>query len=77
MKAWIFSPNDNNVCQFMTPNLPEPKLLAQIHPGLVGALAFIFSKTDISAIGAIKGPPGSTFGALGPLRALLVLHWDP
>ena len=33
MTAWIFSPNDNNCCQFMTPNLPKPMYLAQIDPG--------------------------------------------
>ena len=51
--------------------------LAQVHPGLVGALAFYFPKTDIWALGALKGPPSSTFGPLGPLRALLVLHLGP
>ena len=44
MTAWIFSPNDNNFCQFMTPNLPKPMFLAQIHLGLVGALAFYISQ---------------------------------
>ena len=32
----------------------------------------IFPKTDIWALGALKGPPASTFGPLGPLRAHLV-----
>ena len=44
MKVFIFSPDGKNFCQFMTPNVPKPMFLAQIHPGLVGALAFYFSK---------------------------------
>ena len=44
MTAWIFSPNDNNFCQFMTPNLLKPMFLAQVHTGLLGALAFYISK---------------------------------
>ena len=44
MTAWMFSPNVNNFCQFMTPNLPKTRFLTQIHPGLVVALAFYVSK---------------------------------
>ena len=40
----IFSPDGKNFCQFMTPNVPKPMFFTQIHPGLVGALAFYFSK---------------------------------
>ena len=39
MSAWIFSPDDNNFCQFMTSHFPDPIFLAQIHLGLVGSLA--------------------------------------
>ena len=67
MKVSIFSPDGKNFCQFMTPNVPKPMFLAQFHPGLVGRWLFIFPKTDIWALGALKGPPGSTFGPLGPL----------
>ena len=44
MTAWTFSPDDKNFCHFMTPNLPKPMFLAQIHPGLMGALAFYICK---------------------------------
>ena len=40
----IFSPDGKNFCQFMAPDFPKPMFLAQIHPGLLGALAFYFSK---------------------------------
>ena len=43
----IFSPDGKNFYQFMTPNVPKPMFLAPFHPGLVGALAFIFPKSDI------------------------------
>ena len=56
----------------MTPTIPKPMFLAQIHPGLVGTLAFYFSKNRHLGPWALKGPPASTFGPLGPLRAHLV-----
>ena len=59
----------------MTPHFPKPMFLAQVHLGPMGALAFIFPQTDIWALRGFKGPPGFTFGPLGPLRALLVLNW--
>ena len=55
----------------MAPDFPKPMFLSQIQPGLLGRWLFIFHKTDIWALGTLKGPSGSTFGPLGPLRALL------
>ena len=78
MSAWIFSTNGKNFCQFMAPDFPKRMFLAQIHPGLVGAVAFLFfQKLTLGPLGAFKGPPASTFGPLGPLRAHLVLHLGP
>ena len=42
--AFIFSPDGKNFCEFMTPNVPKPRFLAQFHPGLVGALTVYFYK---------------------------------
>ena len=44
MVFFIFSPNGKNFCQSMAPDFPKPMFLAQIQPGLLGALAFYFSK---------------------------------
>ena len=68
MSVSIFSPDGKTFCQFMTPNVLKPRFLAQFHPGLLGALAFYFPKTDLGALGPLKGPPGSKFGPLGPLK---------
>ena len=47
-------------------------------PGAGGGASFLFfPKTSLWALGSLKGPPGSTFGPLGPLRALLVVHLGP
>ena len=40
MSAWIFSPDDKNFKEFMTPNFPKPMFLAHFHPGLVAAFMF-------------------------------------
>ena len=64
MLFFIFSPNGKNFCQFMAPDFPKPMFLAQIHLGLVGALAFYFSQN------LHPGP-------WGPSRALLVLRLGP
>ena len=65
----IFSPDGKNFCQFMAPDFPKPMFLAQIQPGLVGALAFYISQTDIWALGALWA---HLVRPLGPLRAHLV-----
>ena len=44
MSAWIFSPDDKNFWEFMTPNFPKPMFLAHFHPGLVAAFMFGFYK---------------------------------
>ena len=84
MSASISSPDGKNFCQFMTSGFPKPKFLAQIHPGLVGALFFIFPKYDIDIFRRLFGPSGPLrallllhLGTLGPLRAHLVLHLGP
>ena len=44
MSAWIFSPDDKNFWEFMTPNFPKPMFLVHFHPGLVAAFMFGFYK---------------------------------
>ena len=44
MKVSIFSPDGKNFCQFMTPNVPKPMFLAQIHPGGNGDVGFLYSQ---------------------------------
>ena len=77
MFVLIFSLDGKNFCQFMTPIVFKPRFWAQFHPGLLGALAFHFPKTDLGALGPFRGPPGFTFVPLGPLRTHLVLHLGP
>ena len=40
MIFFIFSPDGQDFCQFMTPNFPKPMFLAHFHPGLVGTFFF-------------------------------------
>ena len=77
MKVSMFSLDDNNFCKFMTSHLPKPMFLAQFHPGLVGAMVFYFLMLTFGPLGPFKGPPGSAFGPLESLGALLVLHLGP
>ena len=36
MTAWIFSPDDNNFGEFMTPNLPQPYMFSKFPPEVGG-----------------------------------------
>ena len=58
----IFSPDGKNFCQFMASDSPKPMFLSQIQPGLVGALAFYISQTDIWALWAHLVRPLGPFG---------------
>ena len=66
MSAWIFSPDGKNFCQFMAPDFPKPMFFAQIHLGLVEALALYFPKTYIGALGALQGILFLHLGPWGP-----------
>ena len=58
MSASIFSPDDKNFCQFMTPNLPKPSFGAQFHLGMT-VIFFLPKKAP--------GPgPGPTWTRHGP-----------
>ena len=57
MTASIFSPDDKNFCQFMTPNLPKPRFWAQFHLGM-GVTFFFFQKWHL-ALGRAQPGPGT------------------
>ena len=74
MSAWIFSPDDKNFWEFMTPNFPKPMFLGQIHPGLVGTFTFCFSKKCpcsrlAQAQASFWGPGTQVGGSVRPLEA--------
>ena len=74
MSAWIFSPDDKNFWEFMTPNFPKPMF------GPISTLAsadvdfLFFQKLTSGPLGPLRGHL-DLFGAhLGPVRRLLGAH---